>query len=297
MKLAVSTVVLGSLIATASAQPTKAPGPPKQATGTQLPTVGETLPPNGAPGWPTKLDWLYDLPSFTDATGKVVIHWFCAPRVATCTEDLARVVTLKEQNPRVYVIAYINGSKAHAKRLDPIRESEGVGRGTVAYGRNVGRIFKTMSITGPASIVVDIDGKVALVSTGSSPPELDGRDAKVKALAAAIKDHTKTVDGPTVVKAGIKFPLTITIKLASWLKYKKTGLAFNLMGPKDIKCDHMTLKDGQLKLVANTLTAQVTCSGPKGIYELRGSITFAYSTPGGGAGMGADGAQWKFQIK
>jgi hypothetical protein len=256
------------------------------------------LPPNGAPGWPEKLDWMYDSPSFTDSTGKIVLHWFCAARVATCTEDLARVVTLKEQNPRVYVIAYINGAKRDAQKLDPIRESEGVGRGTVAYGRHVGTLFKTMAMTGPVSIVVDVDGKVALVSTGSSPPELDARDAKVNALAAAIKDYTATVDGPKLVKPNEKFPLTISIKLASWLKYKKTGMDFKVSGPKEIKCDHLALKNEQLKLVDNTkLIAQVNCSGPKGIYEMRGTIIFGYEAPGGGAGMGTDGAQWKFEIK
>lgn len=51
-----------------------APSPPAK-----LPAVGDALGLDGVPGTP-KLDWLYDVPSPGDAAGKVVIHWFCAPR-------------------------------------------------------------------------------------------------------------------------------------------------------------------------------------------------------------------------
>lgn len=299
-RLACAAVLVGSL-GTALAQPTTSPNagkaaPPKVAPAT-LPVVGEALPINGAPGWPEKLDWMYDSPSFIDAAGKVVVHWFCAPRVAACVDDLARIVTLKE-NGRVYVIAYINGSKAQAKKLDPIRESEGVGRGTLAFGRHVAKMFKQMSVVGPASVVVDVDGKVAYVGTGSSPAELDARDAKVAALQSAIKEYTATSDAPKVAKPGEKFSLSISIKLASWLQYsKKTPMEFKLMAPKDIACDATTLKGDQLKVVDKTLTAKVMCSGPKGSYQVRATINFGYDTPGGGTGLGADGATWKFEIK
>lgn len=308
-------LLLGSLVATAAAQPTTSPtspppqpqpppassaptNGPRQALGTTLPQVGELLAVNGAPGWPPKLQWLYDVPSFIDSTGKVVIHWFCAPKVPSCADDLARVLTLKENSNRVYVIAYINGTKAQAKKLDPIRESEGVGRGTLAFGRNVGAIMKKMSITGPASIVVDVDGKIAHVSTGSSPTELDVRDAKVNALAAAIKEYAMTSEGPKLVRINEKFSLAIQVKLASWLKYsKKTPMSFKLMAPKDIKCDATSLTGAQLKPVDQTLTAKVTCSGPRGIYEVRGQLTFGYDTLGGGAGLGTESANWRFEIK
>jgi hypothetical protein len=263
-----------------------------------LPAVGDTLAPNGAPGWPPKLEWLYDLPSFKDATGKIVLHWFCAPSLTACTEDLARVVTLKE-NARVYVIAYISGAKADAKKLDPIRETEGVGRGTVAFGKQATALVKRLSITGPVSIVVGIDGKVAFVTTGESPADLDARDAKVLALSSAIKDYTASSDGPKVVKPDDKFRLSMTIKLASWLKYsKRTPAEFKLTGPKDIKCDSTTLRGDQLKITDQTMVAQVSCSGPKGIYEMQGTISFGYDNPvGGGSGLGKDGATWKFEIK
>jgi len=302
-------LLLGSLVATAGAQPTTSPTtppqpepakaePPRQALGTTLPQVGEVLAVNGAPGWPQKLQWLYDIPSFTDATGKVVIHWFCQPKVPACADDLARIVTLKENSSRVYVIAYINGTKGQAQKLDPIRESEGVGRGTLAFGKNVGVIMKKMGIVGPASIVVDVDGKVALVSTASSPTELDARDAKVNTLASAIKEYTMTSEGPKVVRATEKFNLAIQVKLASWLKYsKKTPMAFKLMAPKDIKCDATSLTGAQLQPVDQTLAARVTCSGPKGMYEVRGQLDFGYDTPGGGAGLGTESANWKFEIK
>jgi hypothetical protein len=299
-RLLVSAVALVSLVATAAAQTPPAPEKKedKQALGTSLPAEGETLAVNGAPGWPQKLDWLYDIPSFKDATGKVVVHWFCSPKVPACVDDLARVVTIKENSPRVYVIAYINGSKAQAKKLDPIRESEGVGRGTLAFGRHVATLFKTMKVVGPVSIVVDVEGKVAQVVTGSSPTELDARDAKVTALTAAIKEYTMTSDGPKVVKPNEKFQFKITVKLASWLKYSaKTPREFKLTVPKDIQCDATTLKGDQVKMNEQTLTGIVTCSGPRGSYEARGNLSFGYDAPGGGAGLGTESANWKFEIK
>lgn len=298
-RLALCTLLLAS---TALAQPTPTPTPTptdKRATGTSLPVVGETLDVNGAPGWPQKLDWLYDIPSFKDATGKVVVHWFCGPKVPACVDDLARVVTMKENSTRVYVIAYIDGNKAQAKKLDPIRESEGVGRGTVAFGRNVTKLFKTMKIVGPVSIVVDVEGKIAQVVTGSAPAELDARDAKVASLTAAIKEYTMTQAGPAkVVKPSEKFKLEISVKLASWLKYStKAPREFKVTVPKDITCDATTLKGDQVKITEQVLTGTVTCSGPRGSYEARANISFGYEAPGAGTGLGTESASWKFEIK
>lgn len=280
--------------APAHAQKKKAPPDPPIT----LPTVGDTLAPNGAPGWPAKLDWLYDVPSFKDATGKVVLHWFCVPKVSACTEDLARVVTLKE-NARVYVIAYIDGAKGDAKKLDPIRGEEGVGRGTVAFGKGAASLLHRLGVTGPVSIVAGIDNKVAFVSTGSSPAELDARDAKVNALSAAIKDYTTSSDGPRAVKVGESFRLAMTINLAPWLKYsKRTSAEFKLTAPADIKCDSTTLRGDQIKVTGQAMVAQVACTGTKGVYELRGTITFGYDNPiVGGSGLGTDGTTWKFEIK
>lgn len=264
-----------------------------------LPVVGGTLAPNGAPGWPQKLEWLYDVPSFSDATGKIVVHWFCSPQVTTCTEDLARIVTLKENTPRVYIIAYVSGTKAEAGKLDPIRLSEGVGRGTVAFGKNTIALMKRMGTTGPLSVIVGIDNKVAQVSVGSSPSELDARDAKVTQLAAAIKDYTAASDGPRAVKVDEKFRLSMTINLATYLKYsKRTVPQFALTAPRDIKCEQTALRGEQIKVTDQTMLAQVSCSGPKGVYELRGTITFGYDNPiSGGAGLGTESTTWKFEIK
>ena len=298
-RLALSTLVVASMAAGSYAQPTTSPTPPpKQATGTSLPSVGETLAINGAPGWPERLQWLYDNPSFRDATGKIAVHWFCAPKVPACVDDLARLVTLKENSNRVYIIAYINGSLGQAKKLDPIRESEGIGRGTVAYGRNVTKLFKTMGIVGPVSIVTDVDGKIVQVVTGSSPTELDSRDAKVAELAASIKNYTTSSDGPTdTVKANQKFKLEIRVKLATWLKYStKTPREFKVTVPKDLKCDATTLRGDQVKISEQMLVGSVTCSGPKGSYEARANISFGYDVPGAGTGLGTESARWKFTI-
>jgi hypothetical protein len=294
-RLVLSVAVLGFLVATAQAKPAK-PGKPAPLPPATLPASGEALGLTGTASWP-KLEWLYDVPAPSDAAGKAVIHWFCAPKVQACTDDLARILTLKETG-RVYVIAYINGSKAQAKKLDPIRESEGVGRGTVAFGRGATKLMKDLGFTGPASIVVDVDGKVQLVTTGSSPAELDARDAKANAAIAAIKEYVSLSDGPKEAKAGDKFQLSISIKLAGWLRYSdKTPRELKVTVPPDIKCDATLLKGEQIKVADKLLTAAVTCSGPRGIYEARGELRFGYDAPGGGAGMGAESAKWKFELK
>jgi len=295
-RLVISAVVLGSLVPTAWAEPAGKPAKPAPPPPAKLPALGEAFGITGTAGWP-KLDWLYDVPAPNDAAGKVVIHWFCAPKAPGCTDDLARIVTLKE-NGRVYVIAYINGTKVQAQKLDPIRESEGVGRGTVAFGRGATKLMKDLGITGPASIVVDVDGKVQLVSIGSSPADLDARDAKATAAIAAIKEYVAMSDGPKLAKPGDKFQLSIAIKLASWLTYSdKTPRELKVTVPPDIKCDATTLTGDQIKVADKLLTAAVTCSGPRGIYEARGELRFGYDAPGGGTGIGAESAKWKFELK
>jgi hypothetical protein len=275
-----------------AARPGKlAPPPPAR-----LPAVGDALGLDGVPGTP-RLDWLYDVPSPGDAAGKVVIHWFCAPRIAACPDDLARIVTLRDAG-RVYIVAYINGSKVEARKLDPIRESEGVGRGTVAFGRGAGKLMKDLGVTGPASIVVGVDGKVLRVTTSGAPADLDARDAEVKDAASSIREYVTITDGPGTVKLGDKFQLSIAIKLASWLKYStRTPMEFDLTAPSDLKCDATRLRGDQIKVDGRLLSATVTCSGPRGSYEVRGELRFGYDAPGGGAGMGAQSAGWKFEIK
>jgi hypothetical protein len=282
--------------ATAIAQPVTSTGGAASAPVTGVPAAGNDLAITGTTLWP-KLDWLYDVPSPNDAAGKVVVHWFCAPKIPACVDDLARIVTLRETG-KVYIVAYINGTKDQAKKLDPIRESEGVGRGTVAWGRGATKLMKDLSVAGPASIVVDVDGKVQLVAMGSQPSDLDARDAKVNAAIASIHEYTSTSDGAKTAHAGEKFPLSVTIKLASWLKYsEKTPRTLSVTVPKDIKCDATSLAGDQLKVSDHQLIAAVTCSGPHGVYEARGDLRFGYDVPSGGTGVGAETLIWKFEIK
>jgi hypothetical protein len=291
-RLALVAVLGAATVAQAQPTPRPAARPPagKPAAAKPppavLPAVGDAFGVEGGPGWP-KLDWLYDVPSPGDAAGKVVIHWFCAPRIAACVDDLARIVTLKE-NGRVYIVAYVNGTKAQAVKLDPIRESEGVGRGTVAFGRGATRLMKDLGITGPASIVVDVNGKVELVTTAAGPADLDARDARVNAAIAAIREYVAIHDGPALVKVGETFSLAITIKLASWLKYSDRT---------PMELDATRLKGDQLKVADRQLSGTVTCSGPKGSYEARGELRFGYDAPGGGTGLGTESAEWKFEIR
>lgn len=262
-----------------------------------MPKVGDTMPLTGGAGWP-KLTWSYNAPSANDAAGKVVIHWFCTPKVAACADDLARLVTLREAGG-VYIVAYINGSMRDAKKLDPIRESEGVGRGTLATGAGVKKLFKQLGVgKGPASIVVDVDGKVKLVATSGDINELDSRDTIIKTLLDAIHAFTTSNEGPKTPKPGEKFAFTFKVELASWLSYsKKTPLEYNVSVPKEIKCDATTLKGDQLKIEGRTLTATVTCSAPRGSYQVRGEIRFGYENPDRTQGLGNDGATWKFDVK
>ena len=256
----------------------------------QLPKVGDALPLAGNADWP-KLSWLYDSPSTVDAAGKVVVHWFCAPRIKSCKDDLARIVNLRDTN-RVYVIAYINGSGRDSKTLDPIRESEGIGRGTVAYGPGVAKLTKDFGF-GEAAIVVDTDGKVKTITTSGDLNELDARDKAVDDLVASIHEYTASHDGPTAAKPNEKLTLSIKIQLASWLAFTKSSPPeFTTMGPKELKCDKATKIDGTV------LTASITCSGLRGVYEIAGNLHFTYDIPGHpGAGTGEDGAKWKFEIK
>jgi len=292
-RLICAVALVGSAASVAAAQKAKAP----VLAPATLPVVGEQLTVMGTPLWPNE-DWLYDVPNVKDASGKVLVHWFCAAKVKTCADDLARIVTLKE-NGRVYIVAHIDGNKAQAKKLDPIRESEGVGQGTLGYGKGATKLMKQLAITGPASIVVDVDGKVALVSTGSSPAELDARDKKVGDLIGAIKEYNATVsESPTGVKPGDKFTLSISVKLASWLTYSATSpKEFKLTVPPDFKCDAKILKGDQIKVDGANLTASVSCTAPKGIYEARGDLRFGYTTPTNASGLGTEGGKWKFEVK
>lgn len=284
-RLATASIVLGLAAA------------PAAADTYSLPKVGDVLSEKGLPAWPA-MEWLYDVPSPSDAAGKIIVHWFCGPKVKTCADDLAHLVTLKDTG-KVYIVAYIDGAKSATKKLDPINGSEGVGKGTVAYGRGVGNLTKGLKITEPTSIVLDVDGKVAMVAIGSTSTEFDARDAKVTALAGAIKEYTWSANDPKTAMAGQKFQLSVTVKLASWLKYNtSTPMAFALTQvPRDLKCDAKNLVGDQIKIEGQTATATVTCSAPFGSYEARGEIHFSYDAPAGGTGLGTEGAAWKLNVK
>jgi hypothetical protein len=288
MRSLTTALVLG-LASVATAQPAKAPA-------AEMPAVGDTL--ALYPDFWGHQKWLYEAPNANDAAGKVVIHWFCTAKLQACTDDLARVINLRE-NGHVYVIAYLDGNPTLAKKLDPIRESEGIGRGTVATGSGVTKLMKLLNVKpGPTSIVVGVDGKVALVSVNGDATALDARDAKVNALTSDIKAFTTSHDGPAAtVKAGEKFSLSFKVQLASWLKYSASSpKEFNVTVPKDFKCDATSLRGDQLKIEKNILTATVTCTAPHGNYQAVGKIRFGYDSPAGGSGLGDDGAKWDIKV-
>jgi hypothetical protein len=270
---------------TAAAQP----APPKTAT---LPKQGDSLALAGAVDWP-KLAWMYEAPSANDAAGRVVVHWFCSPspkKVATgCADDLARIVALRDTG-HVYVVAYLAGSEREAKKLDPIRESEGIGKGTVAYGPGVVKLMKQLGVT-EGAVVVDVDGKVKAVTTSGDLNELDARDKVVNDMIAGIKDFTTSHDGPATAKIGDKFQLVFKVQLASWLVFNQKAADFVVTVPKDVQCTTATTIDG------HALVATATCAGKRGVYEAQSTIRFEYDSPSGGHGTGQDGATYKFEIK
>ena len=294
MRSLTTALVLG-LASIASAQPATSPSGAPAKVAAEMPSVGDTL--ALYPDFWGKQKWLYDAPSAKDSAGQVVIHWFCTAKVQACTDDLARVINLRE-NGHVYVIAYIDGSTYYAKKLDPIRESEGIGHGTVAIGSGVTKLMKLLGVKpGPTSIVVGVDGKVTMVSVNGDTNALDARDAEVNKEAAAIKAFTSSHDGPASVKANEKFTLTFKVQLASWLNYSPTSpKQFAITVPKDFKCDATTLKGDQLKIDRNTLTAAVTCTAPHGNYQAVGKIRFGYRTQTGASGLGDDGAKWDIKV-
>jgi hypothetical protein len=282
-------LAISAVAATASAQPKP-----------EMPKTGDSLALTGSPDWPQKLSWLYEAPSASDAAGKVVVHWFCSASTRalakSCATDLDRVIALRDTG-HVYVVAYIGGGGAEAKKLDPIRESEGVGRGTVAYGPQVVKLMKQLGVT-EAAIVVDVDGKVKAVTTSGDLNELDARDKVVTGLAGDLRDFTTSHENPASVHIGEKFPLTFKVQLASWLAYSQSApMEFTVTLPRDIKCDATTLHADRIKLSGQMLIATVTCSGPRGNYEAQGKIRFGYDSPGGAHGTGEDGATYKFEIK
>jgi hypothetical protein len=273
-----------------------APAAAQAPTATATLKVGDTLALTPA-DWPG-VAWSFGAPSANEAAGKVIIHWFCTPKVEACQDDLARIVTLRE-NGGVYIIAYLNGSQRETKKLDPIRESEGVGRGTVASGAGVKKLFKHLGIAkGPWSVVVGVDGKVQAVTTSGDINELDARDTLVKQLIAAVKPYSTTNDGPKVAKPGDKMTFTIKIQLASWNSFsQKTPMQFDLTAAKELACDRRSLTGDQVKLEGKTLTAQVTCTAPKGVYQARGELRFGYVSLSGATGLGSEAASWKFEVQ
>jgi hypothetical protein len=245
-----------------------------------------------------KLNWSFGTPSQNDAAGKVVIHWFCTPKVSLCIDDLARIVTLRE-NGGVYVVASINASARDAKKIDPIRESEGVGRGAVASGPGVKALFKKLGIAkGPWSVVVDVDGTVRAVTTSGDINELDARDVLVEHLIADVRNYVVATDGPKVAQPNEKLEFGISIKLASWHSFAgKTPMEFTLTAAKEVRCNARTLKGDQLKIEGKLLKASVTCTAPKGVYQARGELRFGYTSLSGATGLGAESATWSFEIK
>ncbi len=249
------------------------------------------------PDYP-KLTWSFGTPSSNDAAGKVVVHWFCTPKAAACVDDLPRIVALRE-NGGVYVIAYINASPRDAKKIDPIRGSEGIGRGTVASGPGVKKLFKQLGIVkGPWSIVVDVDGSVKAVTTSGDINELDARDTVVKDLVSSVRNYVVTTEGPKVALPNEKIELGITIKLASWQSFDgKTPMQFTLTAANALSCNTRTLTGDQLKIEGKVLKASVTCTAPKGSYQARGELRFGYTSLSGATGVGSEAATWSFEIR
>lgn len=245
--------------------------------------------------------WLSATPSIDDAAGKVTIHWFCKPKLEACRDDLARIYNMREQQTKVYVVAYINGTIKDARKLDPVRGD--VGAGAVAYGKPVAALMKSMGVGWsalPMSIVVGTDGKVAMFTADSDPEQLDERDAKIATMLAAIHEYTLGSFAPkSTVKVGQAFELGIKLELASWLHYDPARPAvLTVTPPPDVKCDATTVMPDKMKIVGNSLEATIHCTAAvKGSYEAKGMVRFNFVGPRNGVGLGDDGVKWKFEVR
>ena len=290
---ALALTLLGVTVSTANAQPTR-----KAAAVKRLPPVPPMELAVGQP-WNagTLPQWLGDPPVANDAAGKVTMHWFCNARVATCKDDLARVLNLREAG-KIYVIAYINGAKRDAGKLDPVRDA--VGAGAVAFGPKVAKLMGLYGMgKGPSAIIVDVDGKVALITNGGEPEQLDARDKKVNELVAAIKDFAVTKSGPKIsVKTGERFALSVQVELAAWLTFNRKAITeFALTVSPDFKCDTLALKGDSVAIDGRKLTASIGCVvNGKGSYEARGNLRFGYDNPNGSTALGTDSVGWKFDV-
>ena len=261
----------------------------------QEPVVGDYL------RVPVFKAWLDASPNAEDAAGKVTIHWFCKPRLEACRDDLARIYNLREQHARVYVVAYIDGTLKDARKLDPVRGD--VGAGGVTYGKPVAAMLRSMGVTAadlPMSVVIGIDGKVALVTRGGGPEALDQRDARVRSMIDDIHEYVIGASSPAgTVKVGQRFELGLKIELASWLKFDPSRPAvLTLTPPPDVTCDATRVGPERMKVIVGTLETSVTChAAVKGVYEAKGTIRFNFLGPRGAIGVGDDGVTWKFEVR
>lgn len=284
MKLALS-VVLAFLALASRAAPAAA----------DIPIVGEPW------ATPTLKSWLEGSPSPDDQIGKVVVHWFCKPKLEACMDDLARMYNMREQYQRIYVIAYVNGTARDARKLDPVRGD--VGAGAVAFGKPVAALMKSMGIgpaTMPMSIVIGTDGKVAMVTTTGDPEQLDRRDRKIAELIGGIHEFTLAAFSPRgTVKVGQSFELGVSIELATWLRFTPAQPAtMTITPPPDVSCDATKVTGDKLKLVGNKLEAAVRCTAAvKGSYEAQGMIRFNFAGPRGAVGVGDEALRWKFEVR
>jgi hypothetical protein len=245
--------------------------------------------------------WLEGGPSAEDASGKITIHWFCKPKLEACRDDLARIYNMREQQSRVYVVAYIDGTLKDARKLDPVRGD--VGAGAVTYGKPVAAMMKSMGVGAsalPMSIVIGTDGKVALVTTTGDPEALDRRDARIASMVSDIHEYVIGSSSPAgTVKVGQSFELGLKIELASWLRFDPARPALvTLTPPPDVTCSETRLGPDKMKVIAGTLEAKLRCQAAvKGSYEAKGTIRFNFIGPRGAIGVGDDGVKWKFEVR
>ena len=255
--------------------------------------------PGSAWPWPTLKSWLEGAPTSVDTAGKVVVHWFCKPKVEACKDDLARIYNMREQGTSIYVIAYIAGSGRDAKKLDPVRGE--VGAGAVAYGPQVTKLVKKLGFAAmPVSIVVGTDSKVALVTTTADLDQLDARDAKIAELVKGIHEFDTTQRGPTApLKIGEKFELGVEVTLAPWLVWSNMiPEVFLSTVPPDVNCEGKMKRGKDLAIDGKILRATFVCTAAvKGAYELRAALRFGYDAPNKATGVGEDNVSWKFIVK
>ena len=289
---------LGSMIASvASARPSHGPDDwPRPTPPSEMPAAGDTLP--LSPDYWGKQKWLYDAPSENDAAGKVVIHWFCPPKVQACTDDLARIITLRD-NGKVYIVAYIDGNASlrEEARSDPRERGRRQGHGRVRPGRH------QADEEARREARPDVDRRPTSTARSSwsrptaTPPRSTRATRRSTRSIGAIKEFTTSHEGPATVKAGDKFTLAFKVQLAQLAEVlaEARRRSSTSRSRRTSSATRRRSRATSSRSRADADRARSTAPRPTASTRRAARSGSATTSPGGSRASATDGANWKFE--